>query len=246
MRLDIYLTEKGICRSRSAAQQLINLGGVAVNGKTAVKNSLEIADSDEVEIARLMLPKYVGRGGQKLEKALELWAVDLKGKTCLDIGSSTGGFTDCMLQNGADRVFAVDVGRDQLHEKLRADKRVISFEQTDIRDFTFDGISAAEFIGTDVSFISLKLVLPHIYRLLAEDGIAVALIKPQFEAGRDSLSKKGIVRSESVRLRCVEEIKRFAEQCGFAVIGTAVSPITGGDGNTEYLLALRKRGKERQ
>lgn len=242
MRLDVYLTEKGICRSRSAAQQLINLGGVVVNGRTAVKNSLEITDSDEVEIAELMLPKYVGRGGQKLERALGLWSIDLNGKTCLDIGSSTGGFTDCMLQNGAARVFAVDVGRDQLHEKLRADTRVISLEQTDIRDFTFDSydIAAAEFIGTDVSFISLKLVLPHIYRLLAEDGIAVALIKPQFEAGRGSLSKKGIVRSGSVRLRCVEEIKQFAEQCGFAVIGTALSPITGGDGNVEYLLGLRK------
>lgn len=242
MRLDMYLTEKGMCRSRSAAQQLINLGGVTVNGKTAMKNSLEIADSDEVGIVEFMLPKYVGRGGRKLERALELWSIDLCGKNCLDIGSSTGGFTDCMLQSGAARVFAVDVGSGQLDEKLRADKRVISLEHTDIRDFSFDGfdISAAEFIGTDVSFISLKLILPHIYRLLAEDGIAVALIKPQFEAGRGSLSKKGIVRSETVRLGCVEEIKRFAEQCGFAIIGTSVSPITGGDGNVEYLLGLRK------
>lgn len=248
MRLDVYLTENGICRSRSAAQQLIKLGGVTVNGKTAVKNSLEIADMDEVGIVELKLPKYVGRGGQKLERALELWAVDLNGKTCLDIGSSTGGFTDCMLQNGAAKVFAVDVGSGQLAEKLRADDRVISLEQTDIRDFTFDNydISAAEFIGTDVSFISLKLVLPHIYRLLAEGGTAVALIKPQFEAGRSSLSKKGIVRDEKTRLRCVEEIKRFAEQCSFAVIGTAVSPITGGDGNIEYLLGLKKSGGERQ
>lgn len=242
MRLDVYLTEKGICRSRSAAQQLINLGGVTVNGKTAVKNSLEVADSDEVKIVELMLPKYVGRGGQKLERALELWSVDLGGKTCLDIGSSTGGFTDCMLQSGAARVFAVDVGSGQLNEKLRADERVISLENTDIRGFSFDGygISAADFIGTDVSFISLKLVLPHIYRLLAEGGKAVALIKPQFEAGRGSLSKKGIVRDEKTRLRCVEEIKRFAEQCGFTVMGTSVSPITGGDGNIEYLLGLRK------
>lgn len=242
MRLDVYLTEKGICRSRSAAQQLINLGGVTVNGKTAVKNSLEVADSDEVKIVELMLPKYVGRGGQKLERALELWSVDLGGKVCLDIGSSTGGFTDCMLQSGAARVFAVDVGSGQLNEKLRTDERVISLENTDIRGFSFDGygISAADFIGTDVSFISLKLVLPHIYRLLAEDGKAVALIKPQFEAGRGSLSKKGIVRDEKTRLRCVEEIKRFAEQCGFTVMGTSVSPITGGDGNIEYLLGLRK------
>ncbi len=242
MRLDVYLTEKGICRSRSAAQQLINLGGVTVNGKTAVKNSLEVADSDEVKIVELMLPKYVGRGGQKLERALELWSVDLGGKVCLDIGSSTGGFTDCMLQSGAARVFAVDVGSGQLNEKLRTDERVISLENTDIRGFSFDGygISAADFIGTDVSFISLKLVLPHIYRLLAEGGKAVALIKPQFEAGRGSLSKKGIVRDEKTRLRCVEEIKRFAEQCGFTVMGTSVSPITGGDGNIEYLLGLRK------
>lgn len=242
MRLDVYLTEKGICRSRSAAQQLINLGGVTVNGKTAVKNSLEVADSDEVKIVELMLPKYVGRGGQKLERALKLWSVDLGGKVCLDIGSSTGGFTDCMLQSGAARVFAVDVGSGQLNGKLRADERVISLENTDIRGFSFDGygISAADFIGTDVSFISLKLVLPHIYRLLAEGGKAVALIKPQFEAGRGSLSKKGIVRDEKTRLRCVEEIKRFAEQCGFTVMGTSVSPITGGDGNIEYLLGLRK------
>ncbi len=242
MRLDVYLTEKGICRSRSAAQQLIGLGGVTVNGKTAVRNSLAVADSDAVEIAELKLPKYVGRGGQKLERALELWAIDLNGKVCLDIGSSTGGFTDCMLQSGAARVFAVDVGSSQLDGKLRADDRVISLEQTDIRDFTFDGydVEAAEFIGTDVSFISLKLVLPHIYRLLAQYGIAVALIKPQFEAGRGNLSKKGVVRSETVRARCVEEVKQFAEQCGFAVMGTAASPITGGDGNIEYLLALRK------
>ncbi len=242
MRLDMYLTEKGICRSRSSAQQLINIGGVTVNGKIAVKNSLEIADTDAVDIVRQKLPRYVGRGGQKLEKALWLWGIDLNRKTCLDIGSSTGGFTDCMLQNGAARVFAVDVGSSQLHERLRADERVISLEQTDIRDFSFDGygVMAAEFIGTDVSFISLKLILPYIYRLLSEHGTAVALIKPQFEAGRGSLSKKGIVRSESVRLKCVEEIKQFAEQCGFGVIGTSESPITGGDGNVEYLLGLRK------
>lgn len=242
MRLDVYLTERGICRSRSVAQQLINIGGVTVNGKTAVKNSLDIVDTDNVVIAEPKLPRYVGRGGQKLEKALGLWSVDLSGKTCLDIGASTGGFTDCMLQNGAARVFAVDVGSGQLAEKLRADSRVISLERTDIRDFSFDDydITAADFIGTDVSFISLKLVLPHIYRLLVEDGQAVALIKPQFEAGRGSLSKKGIVRDEKTRLRCVDEVKSFAEQCGFEVIGTEVSPITGGDGNIEYLLALKK------
>lgn len=245
MRLDVYLTENGICRSRSAAQELIKNGGVTVNGKTATKNSLEVSDFDKVETVEEKIQKYVGRGGQKLERAIELWSFDLGGKTCLDIGASTGGFTDCMLQNGAAMVFAVDVGSGQLDERLRADKRVISLEKTDIRGFSFDGydVQTAEFIGTDVSFISLKLVLPHIYRLLAEGGKAVALIKPQFEAGRGSLSKKGIVRDEKIRLRCVEEIKRFAEMCGFAVIGIENSPITGGDGNVEYLLGL---GKERQ
>lgn len=240
MRLDVYLTEKGICRSRSAAQQLINLGGVIVNGKTAVKNSLEIADSDAVEIAELMLPKYVGRGGQKLEKALELWSIDLGGKTCLDIGSSTGGFTDCMLQSGAARVWAVDVGSAQLAEKLKGDPRVVSLEQTDIRDFVFPDGTSADFVGADVSFISLKLILPHIYRLLKSGGAAVVLIKPQFEAGKSALNKKGIVKSEAARLKCVSEIKNFAEQCGFTIIGMEKSPITGGDGNIEYLLALKK------
>lgn len=240
MRLDVYLTEKGICRSRSAAQQLINLGGVAVNGRIVAKNSLEIAESDKVEIEELKLPKYVGRGGQKLEKALELWAITLDGKTCLDIGASTGGFTDCMLQSGAARVWAVDVGSAQLAEKLRSDPRVISLENTDIRDFEFPDGTAADFVGADVSFISLKLILQHIYRLLKSGGTAVTLIKPQFEAGRKNLNKKGIVRSESARQRSVAEITEYAVQCGFSVIGTSQSPITGGDGNIEYLLALKK------
>lgn len=240
MRLDVYLTESGLCESRSAAQSLINIGGVLVNGKTAVKNSLDVDETDDVSLVETKLPKYVGRGGVKLEKALELWALDLKGAVCVDIGASTGGFTDCMLQNGAAKVFAVDVGKEQLHERLRADERVISLEQTDIRDFSLPKGEYADFIGTDVSFISLKLIIPHIYRLLKGGGAAVALIKPQFEAGRQNLNKKGIVRSESVRLKAVEDIKNFAAQCGFEITGTAQSPITGGDGNVEYLLSLKK------
>lgn len=240
MRLDVYLTENGLCESRSAAQSLINIGGVLVNGKTAVKNSLDVDETDDVSLVETKLPKYVGRGGVKLEKALELWALDLNGAVCVDIGASTGGFTDCMLQNGAAKVFAVDVGRDQLHERLRTDERVVSLEQTDIRDFSLPEDEYADFIGTDVSFISLKLIIPHIYRLLKSGGAAVALIKPQFEAGRQNLNKKGIVRSESVRLKAVEDIKNFAAQCGFEITGTAQSPITGGDGNVEYLLSLKK------
>lgn len=240
MRLDVFLCEKKLCKSRSAAQSLIKSGGVFVNGKAA-KSSLDVSDTDDIAITGEQ-PRYVGRGGQKLERALELWGFELHGSVCVDIGASTGGFTDCMLQNGAKRVFAVDVGRDQLAEKLRADSRVVSLEQTDIRDFSLPEV-AADFIGADVSFISLKLVLPHIYRLLKYGGEAVALIKPQFEVGRSNLGKKGIVRSESARLKSVKEIGEFAVLCGFSVIGTEQSPITGGDGNVEYLLALGKESK---
>ena len=240
MRLDKYLTEKKLCPSRTAAQNLINIGGVTVNGRIAIKASLDISDNDEVNIVEVKLPKYVSRGGVKLEGALRLWDIPLDGSVCLDIGASAGGFTDCMLQNGAAKVYAVDVGKGQLHEKLRADSRVISLENTDIRGFEMPDGGTADFIGTDVSFISLKLVVPHIYRLLKEGGAAIALIKPQFEAGRGNLSKKGIVKNENVRRRVVEDICGFASECGFSVVGTAGSPITGGDGNVEYLLYLRK------
>ena len=240
MRLDVYLTENKICKSRAAAQSLIKNGGVTVNGKAVTKNSVEVSENDIVSVIEQKQLKYVGRGGLKLERALELWRFDLNGALCVDIGASTGGFTDCMLQNGARKVYAVDVGRDQLDGKLRADSRVVSLEQTDIRDFSLPENEQADFIGTDVSFISLKMIFPHIFRLLKSGGYAVTLIKPQFEVGRKNLSKKGIVRDEKVRLSIVENIKNCALQCGFEIIGTEVSPITGGDGNTEYLLALRK------
>ncbi len=239
MRLDVYLSEKGLCKSRTAAQELIKSGGVSVNGAAALKCSFEVSEADDVSVIGEQ-PKYVGRGGLKLERALELWRIELEGRLCVDIGASTGGFTDCMLQNGAERVFAVDVGRGQLAEKLRADSRVVSLEQTDIRDFSLPGGTLADFIGADVSFISLKLVLPHVYGLLKEGGAAVVLIKPQFEAGRQNLSKRGVVRDEKLRSKIVTEITDFARQCGFEITGTARSPITGGDGNVEYLLALRK------
>lgn len=242
MRLDVYLTEKKICESRTTAKSLIIIGYVSVNGKPAVKAAMEVSENDKIEIVELKLPRYVGRGGIKLEGALERWNIPLDGFTCVDIGASTGGFTDCMLQHGAAKVFAVDVGRDQLHERLRKDERVISLENTDIREFELseEYRDGADFVGTDVSFISLKLVLPHIYRLLKSGQCAVALIKPQFEAGRANLSKKGIVKSESARNRSVKEVCEAAEKCGFEVLGTMESPITGGDGNVEYLLYLRK------
>ena len=242
MRLDVYLAEKGLTKSRSAAAALIKARGVSVNGKIIDKNAFEVGENDDVKITGETL-KYVGRGGLKLEKALEIGEIDLRGKVCLDIGASTGGFTDCMLQNGAERVVAVDVGTNQLDEKLRCDKRVISLENTDIREYFPE--EQADFIGTDVSFISLKLVLPHIFRLLKTGGKAAVLVKPQFEAGnsaagRKALSKKGVVTDEKTRLGILAEVKNFAEQCGFTVTRTAPSPIKGGSGNIEYLMILEK------
>lgn len=216
MRLDIYLTENSLCKSRTAAQSLIKSGGVSLNGIPCTKPSQEVGEGDTVDIIGEQL-RYVGRGGLKLEAALDKFALDI---------------------TGAAKVWAVDVGRDQLDESLRRDPRVVSMEQTDIRTAELPQV---DFIGTDVSFISLKLILPHIYRLLKSGGRAAVLIKPQFEAGRPNLSKKGIVRDEKVRLRIRDEIAEFAQGCGFSVIGTETSPITGGDGNTEYLMCLEKR-----
>lgn len=237
MRLDVWLAEKGLCKSRTAAQDMIRSGGVSVNGAPCCKPSAEITESDTVEVTGER-PRYVGRGGLKLEKALLHFSIDLSGCVCLDIGASTGGFTDCMLQNGAARVYAVDVGRDQLDGSLRADSRVISMESTDIRAARLP--EQADFVGTDVSFISLRQIIPHIMRTLKPGGRAVALIKPQFEAGRAALGKNGIVKDEKIRRRVVEEMTAFAAECGFSVRGVTDSPIKGGDGNIEYLICMDK------
>ena len=237
MRLDQYLAEKGLCKSRTAAQSLIKSGGVSVNGVPCTKPSADISEGDGVVITGEQL-RYVGRGGLKLEGAVNTFGIELSGLQCLDIGSSTGGFTDCMLQNGAAKVYAVDVGTDQLHQKLREDSRVIVMEQTDIR--TAQLPERVDFVGTDVSFISLKQVIPHINRLLKMNGRAVALIKPQFEAGRSALNKKGIVKDEKIRRRVTEDITEFAQQCGFSLLGVTDSPVQGGDGNTEYLMYIEK------
>ena len=238
IRLDLYLSENKIVKSRNIAATMIKDGKISVNGVVCTKPSLMVSDNDKVEITGDM-PKFVGRGGLKLEKALEYFCIDLKNKICIDIGASTGGFTDCMLQSGAEKVYAVDVGSDQLDEKLKNDSRVISMEKTDIRNVT-DEIPAVDFISIDVSFISLKFVLPTAFRLLEETGDLVALIKPQFEAGKSNLNKKGIVKDEKVRQKVCDEIKQFAISCGFSFNGITTSPISGGDGNTEYLIYLMK------
>lgn len=237
-RLDVYLSENNTVKSRSLAASLIKQGSVEVNGRICTKASFAVDDNDNIRIIGEM-PKYVGRGGLKLEKALSHYRLHLDGSVCIDIGASTGGFTDCMLQNGAVKVYSVDVGTDQLDEKLRNDPRVVSMEKTDIRNCV-GALPAVDFIGIDVSFISLKLVLPSAYALLKDGGECVALIKPQFEAGKSHLSKYGIVRDSKVHKKVCDDISEFASTLGFERGEVISSPITGGDGNTEYLIYLRR------
>lgn len=251
MRLDVYLAEKGLCKSRTAARELIKSGGVSVNGAVCDKPSAVTGEGDTVEITGEQ-PRYVGRGGLKLEPVFTSFGTDISGAVCVDIGASTGGFTDCMLRFGAGLVFAVDVGTGQLDPKLRSDSRVVSLEHTDIRGFSFErlpdeyrarlpeGFSGADFIGADVSFISLKLILPSVFGLLRSGGSAAVLIKPQFEAGRAALNKKGIVTDPKIRERVKEEAVDFARGCGFEINRVADSPIKGGDGNAEYILLIKK------
>ena len=237
-RLDVYLSDNNIVKSRSLAAILIKQGSVEVNGRICTKPSFTVGDGDNVKIIG-ELPKYVGRGGLKLEKALAHYRLHLDGTVCIDIGASTGGFTDCMLQNGASKVYSVDVGTDQLDEKLRNDSRVISMEKTDIRNCV-GTLPQVDFISIDVSFISLKLVLPSAFALLKDGGECVALIKPQFEAGKAHLSKNGIVRDTKVHKKVCDNIAEFASAVGFERSEIIPSPITGGDGNTEYLIYLKR------
>lgn len=237
-RLDVYLSDNNIVKSRSLAATLIKQGSIEVNGRICTKPSFTIGDGDNVKIIG-ELPKYVGRGGLKLEKALAHYRLHLDGTVCIDIGASTGGFTDCMLQNGAAKVYSVDVGTDQLDEKLRNDSRVISMEKTDIRNCV-GTLPQVDFISIDVSFISLKLVLPSAFALLKDGGECVALIKPQFEAGKAYLSKNGIVRDTKVHKKVCDNIAEFASAVGFERSEIIPSPITGGDGNTEYLIYLKR------
>ncbi|MCM1226876.1 MAG: TlyA family RNA methyltransferase [Clostridium sp.] len=243
VRLDVFLYEKGFAPSRQKAKELVLEGHALVNGKLRTKPSYTVDDNDSVEIFGETL-KYVGRGGLKLEKIVELCGIDLSGKTCMDIGASTGGFTDCMLQNGAETIYAVDVGSGQLAKKLCGDARVVNMEKTDIRNVKACDLSKLpEFISVDVSFISLKLILKRVFELLDENGTAAVLIKPQFEAGRENIGKNGIVRSKNVHISVVADILSFSERTGFKTIGICHSPITGSKGNIEYLVCLGKHGE---
>ena len=240
-RLDVYLTENGLTTSRERAKALIMAGQVYVKNQKCDKAGMMIDDSEkEVEIRGEQL-KYVSRGGLKLEKAMAEFPISLENKVTMDIGASTGGFTDCMLQNGAKRVYAVDVGYGQFAWKLRQDKRVVNMERTNIRYVTPEDIGEdIDFASIDVSFISLKLVLPAAYNLLAPDGEIVALIKPQFEAGKGQVGKKGVVRDKSVHFDVIRSVLDFAVDNGFTVLGLSYSPIKGPEGNIEYLAYLKK------
>lgn len=234
-RLDVLLVEKGLIDSRQKAQALIMAGQVYVGGQKVDKAGAPTAEDAALEIRGGGM-KYVSRGGYKLEKAMATWPITLEGKVCADIGASTGGFTDCMLQNGADKVYAVDVGYGQFAWKLRQDPRVVCLERTNARYLTTEQIpQSLDFFSVDVSFISLSLILPPLRPLMAPAGQAVCLVKPQFEAGRDKVGKKGVVRDRGVHLEVLEHFLDHAETAGFTVKGITYSPIRGPEGNIEYL-----------
>ena len=241
IRLDVYMTSAGMTESREKARALIMGGQVYVKGQKADKAGMMVDEEEkEVEIRGEKL-KYVSRGGLKLEKAMNEFPITLDGKTAMDIGASTGGFTDCMLQNGAAKVFAVDVGYGQFAWKLRNDGRVVNMERTNIRYVTSEQLGTKlDFASIDVSFISLKLVLPVAAGLLGDDGEIIALIKPQFEAGRGQVGKKGVVRDKGVHEEVIEKIITFALENGFSIHNLEYSPIKGPEGNIEYLVYIEK------
>lgn len=243
-RLDVLLVKRGLAESREKAKAIIMSGNVFVNEQREDKAGTTFPEKVQITVKGNTM-KYVSRGGYKLEKAIEQYGVSVEGKVCMDVGSSTGGFTDCMLQNGAKKVYAVDVGTNQLAWKLRNDERVVSMEKTNIRYLTPDQIEdSIAFASIDVAFISLTKVLVPVRELLMENGEVVCLIKPQFEAGREKVGKKGVVRDKSVHLEVIEQVTEFARQIGFLPLKLDYSPIKGPEGNIEYLLHIRKIGSE--
>ena len=239
-RLDVLLVKRNLAESREKAKAIIMSGNVFVEGQREDKAGSTFSDEVQIEIKGHTLP-YVSRGGLKLEKAMNNFELDLKDKVCTDVGSSTGGFTDCMLQNGARKVFAIDVGRGQLAWKLRQDERVVSMEKTNIRYVTPEDLGEPiDFSSIDVSFISLTKVLLPIRNYLKPDGEIVALIKPQFEAGREKVGKKGVVREKSTHHEVIEQVISYAVSIGFQVLELEYSPIKGPEGNIEYLVHLKK------
>lgn len=242
VRLDQLLVDRGLFESRERAKSAIMSGIIFIEDRRYDKPGTRVDDDVTLDIRGNTL-KYVSRGGLKLEKAIEVFKLNLDGALCADIGASTGGFTDCMLQNGAASVYAIDVGYGQLAWKLRTDDRVVVMERTNIRYVTPDDITAPlDFISIDVSFISLNLVLPVVRRLLKNSGEVVALVKPQFEAGREQVGKKGVVRDPEIHLQVLDRFCKFSEKHGFSLKSLSYSPIKGPEGNIEYLAHLDLSG----
>ena len=239
-RLDVLLVKRGLAESREKAKAIIMTGNVFVEEQREDKAGSTFAEDVQIRIKGTPM-KYVSRGGYKLEKSMELWHVPLQDKLCMDVGSSTGGFTDCMLQNGAVKVYAIDVGTNQLAWKLRQDERVVSMEKTNIRYVTPEDIAdPIDFSSIDVAFISLTKVLIPVWNLLKNGGRVVCLVKPQFEAGREKVGKKGVVRDKKVHEEVVCHIMTYALSMGFEILGLSYSPIKGPEGNIEYLLYIEK------
>lgn len=248
-RLDQYLVEKKFFENRTKAQAAIMAGEILVDEQKIDKAGTPVKEESSIRILGKNMP-YVGRGGLKLEKALDEFQIDPKGRICLDIGASTGGFTDCLLQRGAAKVYAVDVGYGQLDLRLRNDPRVVVFERTNARYLTpqklygenFNVTEIATLAVIDVSFISLSNIFPAVFDLLASGGDVVALVKPQFEAGREFVGRGGIVKDPDVHKKVLENTKKHAEGSGFTFVRSTISPISGADGNIEFLAHLRKAG----
>ena len=239
-RLDVLLVKRGLAESREKAKAIIMTGNVFVEEQREDKAGSTFAEDVQIRIKGTPM-KYVSRGGYKLEKAMELWHVPLQDKLCMDVGSSTGGFTDSMLQNGAVKVYAIDVGTNQLAWKLRQDERVVSMEKTNIRYVTPEDIAdPIDFSSIDVAFVSLTKVLIPVWNLLKNGGRVVCLVKPQFEAGREKVGKKGVVRDKKVHEEVVCHIMTYALSMGFEILGLSYSPIKGPEGNIEYLLYIEK------
>ncbi|MCI5821844.1 MAG: TlyA family RNA methyltransferase [Lachnospiraceae bacterium] len=242
-RLDVLLVQRGLAPSREKAKTMIMEGNVFVANQREDKAGTFFDDKVEIEVRGTTL-KYVSRGGLKLEKAMNQFGLSLQGKICMDIGASTGGFTDCMLQNGAVKVYSVDVGYGQFAWKLRQDERVVCMEKTNIRYVTPEDIEdVLDFASVDVSFISLTKVLTPARELLREGGEMVCLIKPQFEAGKDKVGKKGVVRDPQVHKEVIESVIAYAKSIGFDILHLEYSPIKGPEGNIEYLVHIKKSGK---
>lgn len=240
LRIDQLLVERGLCESRESAQRSIMAGEVRIGEQVAAKASQMVEPDAAITVAEAQ--RYVGRGGQKLEGALDHFQIEATGKVALDIGASTGGFTDCLLQRGAKKVYAVDVGHGQIAWKIRNDPRVIVLEKVNARSLSREQIpEPADLVVIDVSFISLTLILPSAFDLLAPEGVIVALIKPQFELAREDVGRGGIVRDAALHEKAQQKIATFAQSSGHRVIGLVPSTITGTDGNQEFFICLRRR-----